>query len=145
MKYTKFILVGLIVLGFALFIASRDKSASNPLQGTEKSFFETRTSEQGQVTIKVTPEVLSGGQGKFRIVFDTHSVDLNQDLVEIAVLTDGQGNTYTPTRWEGSGPGGHHREGILVFELINSSASYLELTIKNVGGVSERLFKWNLK
>jgi hypothetical protein len=145
MKYTKFILVGLIILGSALFIVSRDKSASNPLQGTEKGFFETRTSEQGQVTIKVTPETLSGGQGKFRIVFDTHSVDLNQDLVEIAVLTDGQGNTYTPTRWEGSGPGGHHREGILVFELINSSTSYLELTIKNVGGVSERLFKWSLK
>lgn len=145
MNYLKVILIGLIVLAFLFFVVFRNQSDSSPQQQTEKTLFETQTNEQGQVSIKVTPEVLSGGQGRFRIVFDTHSVDLNQDLLKIALLTDDQGSAYTPTRWEGSGPGGHHREGTLVFESMNEAVSSIELNLKDVGGVSERLFTWNLK
>ena len=58
---------------------------------------------------------------------------------------DDKGNTYQSTMWEGSGPGGHHREGILVFNEINPTPAYIELKIKNVGGVPERLFKWDIK
>ncbi len=145
MKYLNMFLIGLVVLVVAFFVMFRDRPDPNLQQQTNKSLFETQASEQGSVSIKVTPEGLSEGKGKFKIVFDTHSVELDQDLLQIAVLTDDQGNIYKPTRWEGSGPGGHHREGALVFDSINDASSYMELNIKDVGGVPERLFKWNLK
>lgn len=145
MKYIQIGFVGLIILAFLLFLVFRGQSGSHSPQQIEKPLFETRADEQGSVTIKVTPEGIFGGQGKFRIVFNTHSVDLNQDLLETAVLMDDQGNTYKPTRWDGSGPGGHHREGTLVFDSINSAASSVELHLRSIGEVPERLFKWNLK
>lgn len=145
MKYTPFILIGLIVLASVFFVVTRNRPDSAVQQQTKKSSFETQTSDQGQVSIKVTPEVLSEEQGKFKIIFDTHSVDLNQDLMQVAVLVDDQGSIYNPKKWEGSGPGGHHREGVLIFESISGAASYVELSIKNIGGVPERLFKWSLK
>lgn len=145
MKYTLFILIGLMVLASAFFVMFRDKPDSSLQQQTEKSSFETQTSDQGQVLIKVTPETLSEGRVKFKIIFDTHSVDLDQDLMQIAVLADDQGNTYKPIKWDGAVPGGHHREGVLVFESVNRVTSYVELNIRNIGEVPERLFKWNLK
>ncbi len=145
MKYTPFILVGLIVLTSVFIVVSRDTPDSGLQQQAEKSSFETQTSDQGQVLIKATPEILNEGGMKFKIIFDTHSVDLNQDLLQIAVLTDDQSNTYRPTKWEGTGPGGHHREGTLIFEPMNNAVSFVVLNIKSVGGVSERLFKWSLK
>jgi len=76
-------------------------------------------------------------------MFDTHSVELDQDLMQIVELTDGQDNTYKPIAWEGAEPGGHHLEGVLVFEAINPVPPSIELKIKDVGGVPERSFKWN--
>ena len=78
---------------------------------------------------------------------------MSADLVAVSELIDNQGKTYKPTSWEGSAPGGHHREGVLKFNPIpegkNSFISLkpksLELKIKNVGGVPERRFKWQLE
>ncbi len=145
MKYTRFILIGLIVVVSVLFVMTRNKQDPSPQQQVNESRFETQSDEQGQVSIKVTPQVSNGAQWKFNIVFDTHSVDLNHDLLQIAVLADDQGNIYKPTLWEGPGPGGHHREGVLIFESISSTTSFVELRIKNVAGVPERLFKWRIK
>lgn len=78
-------------------------------------------------------------------MFDTHSVDLNQDVIQIAELTDDKRNIYKPTAWGRAGPGGHHREGALVFHQINPVPASVELKIKDIGGVPERSFKWNLK
>ena len=75
---------------------------------------------------------------------DTHSVELDQDMTESAVLIDGQDKEYKPIGWEGPS-GGHHREGVLVFDPIEPMPKYIELKIKNIGGVTERLFKWNIE
>ena len=109
--------------------------------------WETKTDEQLPVTIAVTPIELGkdAKTWKFDVAFTTHSGSLDDDPVKIAFLVDDKGNTYQSTMWEGSGPGGHHREGILVFNAINPTPAYIELKIKNVGGVPERLFKWDIK
>jgi hypothetical protein len=79
---------------------------------------------------------------KFQVVFDTHSGSLDDDLLTVASIVDDRGNAYQPTVWEGPGSGGHHREGALTFEAINPVPSYLELKIKDVGGIPERSFRW---
>lgn len=123
----RFIMIGLVAVFpvyffFAVNREIRENSTqnSNQPQQTSKNTLATKTDEQGQVSVKVTPQTLTDStQWKFDVVFDTHSVDLDQDLMQIAVLVDDRGSEYKPTAWEGSGPGGHHREGILVFEAIN--------------------------
>lgn len=114
---------------------------------TSQGNWETKTDEQSGVAVSVTPVDMSpqSDEWTFHIAMDTHSVELDQDLTKVAVLVDSQGREYMPLRWEGPGPGGHHREGALVFQAIRPASSFVVLKIKNVGGVSERSFTWNME
>jgi len=113
--------------------------------GTATGQWETKTDDQPPVTIRVTPVELGkdAKTWKFQIVFDTHSGNLDDDVLVAATLANDKGNVYKSTAWEGPGPGGHHREGILIFNTINPLPPFVELKIKNVGGVTERSFKWS--
>ncbi|MBI2347689.1 MAG: hypothetical protein HYV05_03435 [Deltaproteobacteria bacterium] len=121
------------------------------LSGTGQSFGAaasalTRTNSGGGVTAKVTylnPEGLEGP--RFQVVLDTHSVDLDAfDLKNVSVLRDDAGKDYQPTQMENKG-GGHHREVTLAFPKSASGSKRLELVIKNIAGVKERSFRWELK
>ena len=105
-----------------------------------------RSSDRG-VTVAVTPQNLSAGAKSwdFKIVLDTHSVDLNDDLVKIAVLLDGTGGKYAPVAWDGAGPGGHHREGVLRFKPPASRPQAIELRISRPGEAKPRVFSWRLE
>jgi hypothetical protein len=104
----------------------------------------TQTSSEGAVTVKATPKTLAAGsEVLFEIVFDTHSVELNYDIAQIAKLTDNIGNTYKPVSWTGS-KGGHHVEGVLTFSTIANSAKKVTLTIPNIDN-KDRVFTWNLQ
>lgn len=154
MKYALYILA---FPGFALLIFSagvfdgQKPQPSNDLQteqpGASQGQWETKSDDQPPVTVKVTPLELGkdAATWKFNIVLDTHSGSLDDDMLAAAVLLDDAGNRYQPAAWEGAGPGGHHREGVLVFDPINPAPSRVTLTIKNVGGVSQRSFTWNIQ
>ena len=116
-------------------------------QNVPQNQWETKTDDQSPVTVTVTPlELGKDAQAwKFDIVFDTHSGSLDDDLLIAAVLIDDNGAAYQPTAWEGSGPGGHHREGVLVFDVISPTPSQVTLKIKSVGGVIERTFVWSVE
>jgi len=107
--------------------------------------WESKIDDQASVTVTVTPTLLSeeSREWKFDITLSTHSVELDQDMTEIAILTDDSGKEYGPVRWEGAEPGGHHREGILFFTPITPYPQHLKLNIRDVGGV-QRLFSWTL-
>jgi hypothetical protein len=150
MKYLLYIIIGLAVVAIIYFgIFNREQNSQRteqPLNTTQGSL-ETKTDNQLLVTIKVTP-VEFGKEAKiwkFHVVFDTHSGSLDDDPLQVAVLVDDKGNTYQPTAWEGPGPGGHHREGILIFNALIPIPSSVELKVKNVGGVPERSSRWDLQ
>ena len=107
--------------------------------------WESKVDDQASVTITVTPTLLSAesGEWKFDVVLNTHSVELDQDMTEVAVLVDDSGNEYKLLRWEGAPAGGHHREGTLFFAPITPYPQHLKLNIKDVGGI-QRLFSWTL-
>lgn len=92
------------------------------------------------MTVEVLPQdpSFSGQLWKFDVTFDTHSGDLNQDLVKIAALKDNKGNVYRAVSWEGDPPGGHHRGGTLSFQPINPKPQKIILQIE------ERNFSWEL-
>ncbi|HSC94439.1 MAG TPA: hypothetical protein VLC73_05685 [Burkholderiales bacterium] len=105
-----------------------------------------RSSTAG-VTVAVTPQNLaaSANTWDFKVVLDTHSQDLSDDLVKIAALLDDKGRRYVPVQWEGAGPGGHHRAGTLKFNAISPRPKAIELQIQRAGESKPRTFRWQLK
>lgn len=112
----------------------------------------TQTSEDGEVTVKVTWAGPSAGP-VFTVTLDTHVVDLDgYDLRRLAVLRVDAGREVRPERWEAPA-GGHHREGRLVFPaatadggpVIGPATRRVELIVRDVAGVPERSFRWTLK
>lgn len=124
------------------FPASQNSTSQSPL---EKPALTGQTNSEGSVTVAVTPRDLSEESKiwTFEIVLDTHSVELNYNLSELSEIIDEKGNVYKPFSWQGAS-GGHHVSGILTFEATNPPPSSIVLFVREVGGVSERKFKWEL-
>lgn len=151
------ILIVVVLAVAALFFVSRSKTEPNTntdvvqsLVENQKNFetqFETQTDDQPPVSISVTPIEfgIDVQSWKFKISFDTHSGSLDDNPLEVVSLVDDTGKIYKPSLWNGPVPGGHHIEGELVFDAINPIPKFVDLKIKNVGGISERSFRWELK
>jgi hypothetical protein len=106
----------------------------------------TQTQSGGGVTVKVTylnPK--ASDDVRFQVLLDTHSVNLDgYDLKRLSLLRDETGKTYEVARTEGKGSG-HHREFILIFPQSSGDAKRLEFVIKDIAGVKERTFRWDLE
>ena len=103
-------------------------------------------SSAGGVTVAVTPQNLAANARgwDFKVVLDTHSGELNDDLVKTAALFDDKGGRHAPVKWEGASPGGHHREGTLKFNAISPQPKAVELQIQRPGESKPRSFRWTL-
>jgi len=109
--------------------------------------------EGGSVTIEVKwPAVQAADDAlPFAATMDTHSVDLDKiDLSKLATLRNDKGQQVAPTSWEAPA-GGHHRSGTLVFPatdsgkaLVDPGTKYVELVIRDLAGVKERVLRWSL-
>ena len=101
------------------------------------------SSAQG-VTIKVTPKPvgLPGSRWEFAVVLDTHSEDLSDDLSQNATLTTDDGRSFKPAGWLGAPPGGHHREGVLAFDVPPPQPGAIELRIDRPSESAPRTFRW---
>ena len=136
MKTHSVFVVGLLLSGLVGMSQSLGVAASHT----------TRTDSGGGVTVKATLlDSKTSGEVRFQVVLDTHSVNLDgYDLKSLSVLRDEAGNTYPPTAVENKGSG-HHRQSTVVFSKVAPSTKRVELVIKNVAGVKERLFRWELE
>ncbi|MBI3342922.1 hypothetical protein HY032_02090 [Candidatus Gottesmanbacteria bacterium] len=116
-----------------------------PSPASSPSGNQTQTNENGNVTVTVTPQELSVGKpATFQIVYDTHSINLDFDVASVAELRDDQNNSYGMPVWNGDPPGGHHRKGALTFPTPLGKTTQIMLTLKNIAGIKERVFAWNL-
>lgn len=106
----------------------------------------TRTDSGGGVTVKVTDlDPKASNDLRFQVVLDTHSVNLDgYDLKTITVLRDDTGKSYLPTEVENKGSG-HHREATVSFSKVSPETTQLEIILKDVAGVKERTFRWDLR
>ncbi len=104
----------------------------------------TQSHSGGAVTVDVKWLGEKNGNLMLEVAMNTHSVDLDKyDLSKLAFLSDDKGKQYLPVSWD-SRPGGHHRQGILTFQAPNSEHQYFHLIIKDLAGVKERAFHWEL-
>ena len=106
----------------------------------------SRSSSDRGVTVKVTPKLIGSldSRWEFSIVLETHSADLSDDLTKSATLTTNDGRTLKPKGWVGAGPTGHHREGVLAFEVPAPRPTMIELRIARTGESAPRTFRWQL-
>ncbi len=129
-----------------IFIKPKISDDASIQQINPQQNLESKIDDQANVTVVVAPLDISPkfAEWKFDIGMNTHSVELDQDLMKIAALFDDNGKEYKPIRYEGAGTGGHHREGMLVFNKISPTPKFVKLKISGVGGVV-RIFSWQLK
>ena len=106
----------------------------------------TQSSTDRSVTFKVTPKSigLQETRWEFSVVLDTHSADISDDLVQSATLTTNDGRTLKPSNWVETVPGGHHREGVLAFDVAAPRPTTIELRIARPGESTPRTFRWQL-
>lgn len=100
----------------------------------------------GGVTVAVMPLNVDADAKtwEFKVVMDTHSADLNDDLMKSVVLVDGTGQRNAPISFDGAVPGGHHREGVLRFKPISPRPQSIQLQITRSGEAAPRVFRWAL-
>lgn len=139
--------VSLAVVLMWFLVLAKNNNISRPYSNTAPAAaFPPQSDEQGEVIVTVTPGNVSSKAEtwSFDVLLDTHSVELNEDMVSVAVLTDNNGEQYRATGWRGDGPGGHHREGTLLFKPITPMPTLLTLKLSNLGGIGERTFTWQI-
>lgn len=147
MKQRLIITLLIIVTGL---MAACNTAAAQPetaqSQSGDSPLFTTQSNDEQSVTIEVTPLNLPDGGSTldFEVAFNTHSVDLSFDPVALSVLRDDEGREYPAIAWEGDASGGHHRSGVLRFKVPDYATDFIEVTIRDVAGVPERVFRWNL-
>ena len=122
-----------------------------PAEATPDS--RTVKSEAGGITVEAAfQDARSQGQLVFQVKLDTHSVELGQyDLAKLALLRNDQGRSVLPRAWQAGSARGHHISGTLAFAdqdpsgapIIDSNTRYLDLVIREVGQVKERVLRWN--
>ena len=106
-----------------------------------------QTSRDRGVTVIVTPINLArdAATWEFKVVLDTHSQELSEDLQRSAVLVSADGRQQQPIAWVGAPAGGHHREGILRFAAITPAPEALELRLQRPNEAAARTFRWQLR
>jgi hypothetical protein len=160
-RKTQHILAGVLVAGAMVILVAAAATGQTPDQAT-------RTDNQGGITVKaiyVTSAYLKATPtnplaGKvdlkrnvvFAVTLDTHSGDLSgYDFVKNVTLRNDRGQQLTPVGWVATADGSHHRAGGLLFprtnqagRAIDSQARVLELVVRGLGGVTERVLRWTL-
>jgi hypothetical protein len=101
---------------------------------------------QGPVTVVVTlagpPRV--GIPIRATVVLDTHAVALDAISFERAItLQTSDGVEMAPSGVEGETGGGHHRQAVVNFPPVTQPGT-VRILVRNVGGIAERSFAWEL-
>lgn len=142
------LLIVAVLAGIATWILITSMTSKTSTASTA-AMTSTQSNEGGQVTIAATWQG-SGAGTIFTIEMNTHAVDLDgYDLKQLAVLRIDGGTDIHAISWEAP-KGGHHRTGTLTFPatgtdgkpLAASDARTIELVIRDVAGVPERVFAW---
>lgn len=117
----------------------------------------TRTNSEGAVAVAVTfmnPLIKSAGDDLvFKVALNTHTGSISEYKIEnLATLKDSEGHEIKEGfTWVSETDSGHHRLGYLKIKqetadgvsLVSKDTKYIVLELRDIGGVSSRVFKWN--
>jgi hypothetical protein len=133
-------LIGILIMAMLLFMGTADAVATQAPPGTQQSI------RGGGVAVDVMFLKEGGDDATFQVAFDTHSVNLDvYSFEKIVRLRDGRGGELIPTAVEDVQGSGHHRKATVRFAWPEPKPKVLELVVKDVAGVPERVFQWTLQ
>jgi hypothetical protein len=123
-------------------------SPSQEVEGNAWPDGRSQRDGQGAVEVDIQPLNLNqvGEMLEFEVSLNTHSVDLDMDLAELARLSTDDGQAAAALLWD-SPRGGHHLTGTLSFPAyvdglsLLDGATKLTLTLENLD-VPLRTFVW---
>jgi hypothetical protein len=97
------------------------------------------------VTLTLSEAPAPGSPVKVLVALDTHSVPLDgikfEDVVALRAADEA---AVAPTAVDRATGAGHHRAATLVFPPLAPGAREVRIVVRNVGGVGERSFTWEL-
>ena len=120
------------IAGLALAACDGSSDDSDDASGQAAGLAE-RTVKAGEVDVKIEPTQLDTDGATFKIVLDTHAVELSMDIARSARLEVGD-TAWDVAGWTGDGPGGHHREGELRFTASGPARGTARLTLSGFPG-----------
>lgn len=82
----------------------------------------------GGASGSLEPHHLDASGAEFVVTLDTHSEELDMDLVAGARLVV-DGTRWPATAWDGDGTGGHHCEGRLRFDAAGPAAGPVDMSL----------------
>ncbi len=99
----------------------------------------------GGVTVTATLVKGQADATTVQLAFNTHSVNLDAyNFTDLATLRDDSGKVYPIQAVEKASGGGHHRQAVLQFAKLNANVKTIELDVKDVAGVKDRIFRWDI-
>ena len=110
-----------LLVALAVLVAGCGGGDDGPTAGPRRS------ASSGSIEVTATPVAVSTTSATFRLRFDTHSGSLDFDPAEVVTLNTAD-TSVLPSRWDGPGAGGHHREGTLIFDA-GGALDELELDV----------------
>ncbi len=138
----KYIIIILFILGFSTV-------ATTALYPEENIYVSISLDEQSiksnKVLFSVIPEIDPGVNIRLMISMNTHSVNLDFDMLKVSKLVDPNGNEYFPDEWQGPDGGGHHRSGVLLFSDIPEDLRELNFIMIPGGRFQTLNFKWEIE
>ena len=139
-KFKSLSIFFLFLIGLA-FSASMVVALSHPDPSVEQ------TSNKGGVRISARyypPQEDQAEETSFSLKLSTHYVDLKQyDIQSLAFLRVDEKIAQPAIKWVASGDN-HHIQGILSFPAQELEGTQtVQLTIKNIGDASDRIFEWH--
>ena len=99
----------------------------------------------GGVTVTATLLKEQADGTAIQLALNTHSVNLDTyNFGESTTLRDDSGRVYPVEAVEKASGGGHHRQTVLRFAKLNPNVKAIELIVKDVAGVKEWIFRWDV-
>lgn len=140
-RNSKKVIAGLVMVS-ALIIGSSVLFA----QGTSPvKDLDEQSQTSNKVTFSVTPLIDGGKSIDFEISMNTHSVNLDFIMTEIASLKVNGGEFVNAVAWNGDSSGGHHRSGTLTFLNENHDIRDIILVINPKSRrFKELTFQWEI-
>ena len=128
------IAVIIIVLGIFIAMPSNKSIVSQKFQTIT-----TGTTDQGDVTIDITPKELINGKLNTEISINTHSVDISMINLKEEITLEYNGKAIKPI----SAPKitGHHTLGNIVFD-VNEPINEFIIVITNIPKLQSRIYEW---
>lgn len=122
------IAVAVVIAAAAVGVAAATSGGGDDASRAGTSTLDAKTVTAGEITVRLEPHHLDASGAEFAVTLDTHSEELDMDLVGGATLVVDD-TEWPAIAWDGDGPSGHHREGRLRFDAAGSAAGPVEMTL----------------